>query len=62
MKTYFKLIGIVLLLSYFVAGVVGFGLLINEDLNQRQKKEKITFTRDSLQMEYFKLKIDSLKK
>lgn len=62
MKKYFKLIGIVLLLSYFVAGVVGLGLLVNEDIEQRIKKEKIINTRDSLQMEYFKLKIDSLKK
>jgi len=38
-----------------------FGKSLNEDYKIKQRQERMSFIKDSLEVEYFKLKIDSSK-
>ena len=49
-----------IIISFYVWGIMQFGKGLHEDGAKRTKRERVEFLRDSLQVEYYKLKIDSL--
>ena len=50
---------ILAVVGFFFYEIVSFGKSLDEECKKREKQERMSFIKDSLEAEYLKLKIDS---